>query len=63
MTVQLVNDHREFTWLSSDLPPTVAPNSRGAKGHVLDTGARYIHDGNGWVEDLTAIYAAKLAAF
>jgi len=57
MSVELVNDHREFIWLSSDTPQTIAPNNRGARALTLDTGERWIHDGNGWVEDLSLIYA------
>jgi len=62
MTVQKVNDTREFIWLSSDTPPTIAPYERGAKGTTLDTGEKWIYDGNGWVEDLTLIYALRTAA-
>jgi len=62
MAVQRVNDHQEFIWLSSDEPPLRGTGNRGAKGYTLDTGQHWIHDGNGWVEDLTYIYAAKQAA-
>ena len=62
MTVERVNDTREFIWLSSDVKPTIAPNTRGAKGYTLNTGERWIYDGNGWIEDLTLIYANRMAA-
>jgi hypothetical protein len=61
MTVQLVNDKREFIWLSSDDKPTIAPYTRGAKGTTLDTGEKWIFDGDGWVEDTTLIYALRMA--
>jgi hypothetical protein len=57
MTVQLVNDKREFIWLSTDTKPTIAPFTRGTKGISLDTGEKWIYDGDNWVEDLELIYA------
>uniref|UniRef100_A0A6M3IYL7 Uncharacterized protein n=1 Tax=viral metagenome TaxID=1070528 RepID=A0A6M3IYL7_9ZZZZ len=62
MTVQKVNDTREFIWLSSDVKPTIAPYERGARGTTLDTGEKWIFDGDGWVQDLTLIYAFRMAA-
>jgi hypothetical protein len=61
MTVQLVNDKREFIWLSTDTKPAIAPFNRGAKGTSTDTGEKWIYDGADWVEDLELIYALSEA--
>jgi len=61
MTVQLANDNRHFLWLSSDTKPAIAPNMRGATGVTLDTGERWIYDGEQWTEDLSLIHAITAA--
>jgi hypothetical protein len=46
--------------LSSDPLPT--DEQPGTRMQYLDTGERFIFDGEGWVEDLSLFYALRAAA-
>lgn len=61
MAVQLVNDTRKFVGLSSDTKPRLASKVYGGEFTELDTGQKFIWDGDNWIEDLTLYFAVKTA--
>ena len=59
MAVKLVTDVRRFIGLSSDTKPHIT--NVGTEFTELDTGVKFIWDGECWVEDMTMYHAVKQA--
>jgi len=59
MAVKLLGNTQNFVGLSTDTKPTEAPV--GSTLYHLNTGEKFIWDGETWVDDLTLIYALSQA--
>ena len=56
MAIRRISSYDDYIGLSSDTKPTKGI-STGTCFTELDTGARFIFDGDAWEEDLILIYA------
>jgi hypothetical protein len=55
MAVKLITDVRKFIGLSTDTKPYLT--GIGGKFTEIDTGAKFLWNGEQWVDDLTLTYA------
>jgi len=59
MTIRAISSYKRFIGLSTDTKPSgISP---GSEFFEVNTGQKWIFDGNNWVEDISLIYALSQA--